>query len=166
MSYRCIGNVVAGRLQMSRPACWIVRHGVPVAAKALDQRLQRWKYVSSHLVLVPVNADVCEAIGGGHDGHPVLVRLERLLQVHHRGGGEVAPGLNTMRVATQEMFCSYKRMSTWQPHILLGRTHQCRQTRPLARFDTNIQVGYPRKQEFHIRYNKLTTMVENTDHLL
>ena len=31
---------------------------------------------------------------------------------------------------------------------------------------TNIQVGYPRKQEFHIRYNKLTTMVENKDHLL
>ena len=30
----------------------------------------------------------------------------------------------------------------------------------------NIQVGYPRKQEFHIRYNKLTTMVENKDHLL
>ena len=32
--------------------------------------------------------------------------------------------------------------------------------------DTNIQVGYPRKQEFHIRYNKQTTMVENKDHLL
>ena len=31
---------------------------------------------------------------------------------------------------------------------------------------TNIQVGYLRKQEFHIRYNKLTTMVENKDHLL
>ena len=30
----------------------------------------------------------------------------------------------------------------------------------------NIQVGYPRKQEFHIRYNKQTTMVENNDHLL
>ena len=32
--------------------------------------------------------------------------------------------------------------------------------------DTNIQVGYPIKQEFHIRYNKLTAMVENKDHLL
>ena len=32
--------------------------------------------------------------------------------------------------------------------------------------DTNIQVGYPRKQEFHISYNKQTTMVENKDHLL
>ena len=32
--------------------------------------------------------------------------------------------------------------------------------------NTNIQVGYPRKQEFHIRYNKQTTMVENNDHLL
>ena len=30
----------------------------------------------------------------------------------------------------------------------------------------NIQVGYPRKQEFHIRYNRQTTMVENNDHLL
>ena len=32
--------------------------------------------------------------------------------------------------------------------------------------DTNIQVGYPRIQEFHIRYNRQTTMVENNDHLL
>ena len=30
----------------------------------------------------------------------------------------------------------------------------------------NIQVDYPRKQEFHIRYNRQTTMVENNDHLL
>ena len=32
--------------------------------------------------------------------------------------------------------------------------------------DTNIQLGYPRIQEFHIRYNRQTTMVENNDHLL
>ena len=32
--------------------------------------------------------------------------------------------------------------------------------------NTNIQVGYQRIQEFHIRYNRQTTMVENNDHLL
>ena len=44
-----------------------------------------------YLVLVAVNADVSESIGGRHDWNPILVRLERLLQVHHRRGGQVAP---------------------------------------------------------------------------
>ena len=44
-----------------------------------------------YLVLVAVNADVIVSIGGRHNWNPILVGLERLLQVHHRRGGQVAP---------------------------------------------------------------------------
>merc|ERR1712004_7935 len=74
---RSVGNVVAGGVQVRRPSRRVVSHVVPVAAKAL--------------VLVSVNADVSVSIRGRHDWNPILVRLERLLQVHHRRGGQVAP---------------------------------------------------------------------------
>merc|ERR1712004_128484 len=45
---RSVGDVVAGGVQVRRPSCWVVRHVVPVATKAL--------------VLVAVNADVTVSI--------------------------------------------------------------------------------------------------------
>merc|ERR1719239_1119337 len=72
-----VGNIVARGIEVSRPACWVVCHVVPVPTKAL--------------VLVSVNTDVREAIRRGHHGNPVLVGLEGLLQVHHGGGGQVTP---------------------------------------------------------------------------
>merc|ERR1719239_434948 len=72
-----VGNIVARGIEVSRPACWVVCHVIPVTTKAL--------------VLMSVNTDVCEAIRWGHHGNPVFVRLEGLLQVYHSGGGQMTP---------------------------------------------------------------------------